>query len=136
MLYTSSWSRFKFTTWVVIGTDSIGSCTSRHSKHHKITKQTTINAVISILPVASFYSHIYTAFGLILLSYLYCLWPHSTVISILPVASFYLLLIFISLYIDFSSKSKILQNMHGIQTVYKNSENQLDVITRIWYLFS
>ena len=74
---------------MVIGTDSIGSCTSRHSKHHKITKQTTINAVISILPVASFYSHIYTACGLILQSYLYCLWSHSTVIAILPVASFY-----------------------------------------------
>jgi hypothetical protein len=39
--------------------------------------------------VVSFYSHIYAACGLILQSYLYCLWPHSTVISIMSVASFY-----------------------------------------------
>ena len=30
MLYTSSWSRFEYTTSVVIGTDSIGSCKSNY----------------------------------------------------------------------------------------------------------
>ena len=34
MLYTSPWSRFELTTWVVIGTDCIGSC---KSNYHTIT---------------------------------------------------------------------------------------------------
>ena len=34
MLYTSPWSKFKLTTWVVIGTDCIGSC---KSNYHMIT---------------------------------------------------------------------------------------------------
>ena len=37
MLYTSPWSRFKLTTSVVIGTDSIGSC---KSNYHTITATT------------------------------------------------------------------------------------------------
>jgi hypothetical protein len=37
MVYTLPWSRFEFTTTVVIGTDCIGSC---KSNHHAITATT------------------------------------------------------------------------------------------------
>jgi hypothetical protein len=38
MLYTSTWSRFKLTTSVAIGTDCIGSC---NSNYHRITATMT-----------------------------------------------------------------------------------------------
>ena len=42
MLYTSPWSRFEFTTSVVIGNDYVGSC---ESNYHTITATTAPNQI-------------------------------------------------------------------------------------------
>jgi hypothetical protein len=42
MLYTSPWSRFEFTTSVVIGNDCVGSC---ESNYHTITATTAPNQI-------------------------------------------------------------------------------------------
>ena len=54
MLYTSSWSRLKLKTSVVIGADCIGSC---KSNYHTITATTTPNKIIHFSKICVRHCH-------------------------------------------------------------------------------